>query len=80
MTGESQDVLWPTLPSVLLIILLLRSSQATAMVKTVIGGVWARSCLNVKLDGLRSVLKMHMIPTERLSTGVNHYTSQTMSS
>lgn len=80
MTGESQDVSWLTLPLVLLTTLLLRSSPAMAMVKTVIGGAWARSCLNVKLDGLRSVPKMHMIHTERLSTGVNHFTSQTMSS
>lgn len=76
--GENQEELWHTLLLVLQITLLRRSSLATVIAKTAIGGVWARSCSNVRLDGHHSVLRMLTIPTERLSIGVNLCTSQMM--
>lgn len=76
MIGENPGESWRILLSVLQITSHLRSSAVMATARTVIGGVWARSCLNVRLGGHHSVPKMLMIPTGRSLIGVNHCTSR----
>ena len=66
MTGENLEELWLIRLSELLTILPQKYLAAMDTPMIVIGGVLVLSCLNVRLDGHRSVLKRLMIHIERL--------------
>jgi len=66
MTGESLEELWLIQLSELRTTLPQKSLAEMDTPMIVIGGVLVPSCLNVRSDGHRSVLKRLMIHTERL--------------